>query len=281
MALGAPRMPHSGFRRYCCQCFVLGLALLFVHSFKLATISVDSTSILLLIVILISPFISSVTKIKYGDFEAEIDPKEIEQIKAESERSVERFPDEREHRPRIFDTTDSIQELAESDPIIALAKVRIELEKALGRFARATEIETKSKSLGLLVKKLSHHELVTHQMGKSLSEVISICNRTIHGELISDESAETIVDLGVELILDLYFLIQEQTISGSIVDTSVITPNETDELYLKKKYRLTSITPLVENPKRIVRELTQEQLGDLLEDYVHYAEFIVELVEIP
>lgn len=119
------------------------------------------------------------------------------------------------------------------------------------------------------------------QMGKSLSEVISICNRTIHGELISDESAETIVDLGVELILDLYFLIQEQTISGSIVDTSVITPNETDELYLKKKYRLTSITPLVENPKRIVRELTQEQLGDLLEDYVHYAEFIVELVEIP
>ena len=261
--------------------FVLALILLGVHSFKVAKLSVDSTSILLLGIMLISPFISAVKKIKYGDFEAEIDPKEIQKIKSDLEKDIDSKRVENESRPEIYKSTDAIRELGESDPVIALAKIRIELEKVLSRLARVTSIETKRFALGALVRKLSNHEIISLQVGKSLTEVIGICNRAIHGEFISKESAGTIVELGIELLEDLYWDVQEQTTSGSIVSEEVITPAESDEYYEKKSYRLTSITPLVENPKRIVRELTQEQLSDFLEGYHEYAEFIVELVEIP
>ena len=48
----------------------------------------------------------------------------------------------------------------------------------------------------------------------------------------------------------------------------------------QKKYKLTTIIPLVDNPKRVVRELSQEQLDNFLDGYTEFAEFIVELVEI-
>jgi hypothetical protein len=261
--------------------FLLAIALLATHTFNLTKISVDSTSILLLIIILISPFIASVRKIKYGDFEAEIDPKEVQKIKAEAEKSAELKEPDDEGRPEIYAATESIRDLASSDPVIALAKVRIELEKVLNRLARIAGIEVKRTSLGMLVKTLSNHEIISSGTGKSLTEVIGICNRAIHGEAISEDSANTIVSLGIDLLEDMYWSAQDQITSGSIVSEEVITNNEADSYYQAKRYRLTSVIPLVENPKKVVRELTQEQLDELLEGYNEYAEFIVELVEVP
>lgn len=261
--------------------FVLSIVLLGLHTFKLAIISVDSTSILLLIIILISPFIASVRKIKYGDFEAEIDPKEIQRIKTEAEKNTELKEPNVEVRPEIYTTTESIRDLASYDPVIALAKVRIELEKVLNRLVRIAGIEVKSPALGMLIRTLSNHEIISPSVGKSLTEVIAICNRAIHGETISEDSANTIVSLGIDLLEDLYWLIQEQITSGSILSEKIITNSELEGYYNVKKYQLTSVIPLIENPKKVVRNLTQEQLDEFLEGYREYAEFIVELVEIP
>ena len=57
--------------------------MLVAHTFSFDRVKVDNTSIILLLVILVSPFISAITRIKYGDFEAEIDPKEVQKIKNE------------------------------------------------------------------------------------------------------------------------------------------------------------------------------------------------------
>jgi hypothetical protein len=57
--------------------------MLAAHTFSLDRIKVDNTSIILLLVILLSPVISAITRIKYGDFEAEIDPKEVQKLKNE------------------------------------------------------------------------------------------------------------------------------------------------------------------------------------------------------
>lgn len=258
--------------------FFLAIILLGFHSFNIAIINVDSTSILLLIIILISPFIVAVRKIKYGDFEAEIDPQEIKKIKEGLEKTVEFKRDEDDTLPEIYKATNAIRDLAESDPVIALAKIRIELEKVLARLARITSIETQKISLGALVNKLSNHEIISSKIGKSLIEVISICNRAIHGEFIAEKDAGTIVKLGIELLEELYWDIQDQTTTHSIVSEGIITPDESNEYY-EKSYILTTIIPLAENPKKIVRELTQEQLDDFLDGYNEYAEFIVKLIE--
>lgn len=50
------------------------LALLATHSFGFQGVIVDNTSLILLVIILASPFIAAIRKIKIGDFEAEIQP---------------------------------------------------------------------------------------------------------------------------------------------------------------------------------------------------------------
>jgi hypothetical protein len=260
--------------------FIIAFILLVIHSFNVKSINVDSTSILLLIVMLISPFILAIKKIKYGDFEAEIDSQEVQKVKDNLERNIDSRRDDDEVRPEIYMATDAIRALAESDPAIALAKVRIELEKVLTRLARMTLIETEKLPLGTIVQKLSSHEIIAVQEGKSLREVISICNRAIHGEFISEDDAKTIVELGIELLENLYWDIQIQISTGTIISEEIIALDESHEYYDKKKYRLTTIIPLVENPKKVVRELTQEQLDEFLDGYNEYAEFIVELIPI-
>lgn len=260
--------------------FGIAFILLLDHSFKIANLNIDSTSILLLVVMLLSPFVAAIKKIKFGDFEAEIDIDEIRKIKSETEKTLSETQEDRDERPEIYATTDAIKSLAESDPVIALAKIRIEFEKTLGQIARFNSIEIKSPALGLLVNKLANQEILSHDLGKALREVISVCNRAIHGETISEEGAQAIVDVGVELLEELYWLARLNASSGAIVKEEIISPEESYDYYYQRKYRLTSIIPLVENPKKIVRELTQEQLDEVLENYQEYAEFIIELVEV-
>lgn len=261
--------------------FVLAITLLGIHTFNFSSISVDSTSILLLIITLISPFIVSIRKIKYGDFEAEIDPEEVQKIKADADKNTNLSEDTDDRKPDIFVATESIRDLASSDPIIALAKIRIELEKILNKLTRVAGVEVKGIALGMLVKTLSNHEIISPSIGKSLTEVIGICNRAIHGEAISEDSANTIVSLGIDLIEEIYWTVQEQIVSGSIISEQEISSDELERYYDTKKYRLTSIVPLTENPKKVIRDLTQEQLNEILDGYHEYAEFIIELIEIP
>jgi hypothetical protein len=260
--------------------FLLSISLLYTHTFNISNINIDSTSILLLIIILISPFIDSVRKIKYGDFEAEIDPKEVKKIKSDANKYFEIKEDEEDSRPAIYAAADSIRDLAASDPVIALAKLRIELEKLLSRLARINGIDLKKTSLGIIINTLSNREILPINTRKSLADVVSICNRAIHGEAISTDSANTIISLGIELLDKIYWSIQDQITSGTIVSEEIITNDESSNYYENKKYRLTSIIPIVDNPKKVIRVINQEQLDEFLEGYHEYAEFIVELVEI-
>lgn len=262
--------------------FGIALVLLADHSVKTGYLNVDSTSILLLVVMLISPFIAAIKKIKFGDFEAEIDIEEIRKIKSEAEKTLSESQEDREDVdvPEIYATSDAIRSLAGTDPVIALAKIRIELEKVLGQLSRFSSIKATGVSLGTLINKLANQEVIRPDVGKSLREVIAVCNRAIHGEAISTEGATTIIDVGVELLEELYWLARAQATEGAIVEKEIITSEEVEAYYHKKRYRLTSVIPYVENPKKIIREVTQEQLDEFLENYREYAEFIVDLTEI-
>lgn len=260
--------------------FIFALTLLVFHSFNIATLSVDSTSILLLLIMLISPFVAAIKKIKFGEFEAEIDPKEIQRIKTEAEKNIDFSPQESNKQPVANKTAEAINEIAASDTVLALAKIRIEIEKILQQIAKTSSIETTRLTLGALVKKLSTQEIITIGVASALLEVVAICNRAIHGEAISEDSANTIIGLGVELIEDLQWLYKQQAVMAPVTTEEIISMDEVGEYYEKKKYRLTSIIPLTNNPKKVIRELTQEQLEEVLENYNEYAEFIVELTEI-
>jgi hypothetical protein len=258
---------------------LLGITMLIAHALSVDVVKVDNTSIILLLIIALSPFISAITKIRFGDFEAEIDPKEIQRIKDEAPAQVTESDNTRQ-TPEIENTLGAIQGLVETDPILALAKLRIELEKALNKLYRITGKDNRQRrplSAGQLAYSLSAAEILPKNVAGSIREVISVCNRAIHGEEIRQEDAQSVVEVGTSLLSELTLIVGDlilKPIESAEVDQTVVHE------YVNARYRVTTIIPLVDHPRKEVRVLDQDGLDELLEGYDEYAEFIVEIRKI-
>ena len=257
---------------------LLGIAMLIAHALSVDVVKVDNTSIILLLIIALSPFISAITKIRFGDFEAEIDPKEVQRIKDEAPAQVI-DSDRTRQTPGIENTARAIQGLVETDPILALAKLRIELEKALNKLYRITGKDNRQRrplSAGQLAYSLSAAGILPKNVALSIREVISICNRAIHGEEIRQEDARSVVEVGTSLLSQLTFMVGDlvlKPIESAEVDQTIV--NE----YANARYQVTTIIPLADHPRKEVRVLDQEGLDELLQGYTEYAEFIVDIAK--
>jgi len=142
---------------------ILAVALLTLHTLKLDDVRVDTTSVILLAIILLSPFASAIRRVKIGDFEAEIDPKEVKKITNEVATELESSPIEGEQPPEIYTTMSNIVDLVSSDPVLALAKLRIELEKVITKLYRLAQLgseQGRARPLGQIVNELGRKELL-------------------------------------------------------------------------------------------------------------------------
>ena len=63
------------------------------------------------------------------------------------------------------------------------------------------------------------------------------------------------------------------------IESRVITNDEV-EIYRSSKYRVTTIIPLVKNPKMNVYLFDQGQITDFLKGYGEYAEFIISVEQV-
>ena len=258
---------------------LFAVAMLFAHSLSSTIIKVDNTSIILLVVIALSPFISAITKIKIGDFEAEINPEEVRRIKEDVDKQMS---DSDESMPNLEmdETVQSIKQLVETDHILALAKLRIELEKVLSKLYRVTHKEESAQrpqAAGQLIAKLSNSEIVPTDVARLTREVISLCNRAIHGEDIRQQDAVSVVEAGSTLLYELTFTASEYTLKPA--EVIEITPSELDT-FRSAKYRVTTVIPTVKTPKKNIRIVDQEGFAELMEGYENYAEFIVQVEKI-
>jgi hypothetical protein len=191
---------------------LVALAMLIAHAFSFRMVTVDNTSIILLLVVLLSPFISAIKKIKYGDFEAEIDPKEVQKLKEEVAADI---TDSNAHKERPSSEAASVMMLVESDPILALAKLRIELEQTLTNLTRITigarpaGRVTWPLPLNVLVNALAASGTIPQDIADSCREVISLCSRAIHGEDIRRQDARSVADVGSSLLTRLSSYVEE------------------------------------------------------------------------
>jgi len=260
--------------------FLLALAFLVSHSLSLDKIKVDNTTIILLLVILVSPFISAIKKIKFGDFEAEIDPKEVRRVKEDIEaKMAEHDEDSVPSSPAILSTIEAIASLSNDDPVLALAKLRIEIEKIVSKIHYRVLQNSKQKrvqSLSKMIIDLMRNELLSPDIAHPLREVVSICNRAVHGEDIRTKDVASIIEAGSYLLEMLYFQ-SKSIVLGEESESTIIDRSILDE-YSKARYRLTTVIPYAEDPPvQNVRILDQEGLDAFLEGYDQFAEFIVDL----
>src|SRR5262245_53818915 len=186
---------------------VIALAMLIGHSFGSKLFVVDNTSLILLALILVSPFVAGIKKFKWGEFEADIETEEVLRVTQQVEESLP--PAKPTPTPPVdgleSETIVAIKSLAASDPVLALAKLRIELESRLRRlYQRASPqnraVKPGQPNLSLLIRDLVTREDWGPGFGDSLLRVISICNRAVHGEDISNVDANRVVYIGGLLI---------------------------------------------------------------------------------
>ncbi len=262
---------------------IVALGLLISHTFDWKMVKVDSTSLILLAIILFSPFLGVLKKIKIGDIEAEIDPEEIRRVRDKMEAYL---PDAgtgqgAEHSlPEVREAVDNINELAKTDHIMALAKLRIELEKALRRLynlSRPNESRSHPVGIGSMIHVLSGEEMLQQNITSPLREVVGLCNRAVHGEEVRSEDATAIVGIGSSLLLALYDELSHFTPNPK--ESVVITQDEV-ERYQSATFRVMTIVPYLEGPVRNTYYLNQEGVDQFLENYNEFAEFVVEITRL-
>lgn len=255
--------------------FSITLVLLASHVVGWTRITVDSTTLLLLALLLISPFIEQLRKIKVGEFEAEIAPNEVEKVKSEVDRRLGISEIQEPITPGVRSVGEDLLDLLDKDHVLALAKLRIELERALTRLylsATPTVRQRRQGGLTRLVSELVRAGILPTQLASPLREVISFCNRAVHGEYVRPADARSIVDIGIRVLDEIDLILEEFVVKPT--ETQPLSPADVSA-YMRAQYRVTTVVPLVENPVLNVRILDQEGLDTLLGGYNEYAEFLV------
>ena len=86
------------------------------------------------------------------------------------------------------------REIAQSDPTLALAGVRIELEVLLNNLAVGFKLEQKrAEPVTSLLKRLSEHHAITSEQMELARKIFAICNRAIHGQAVTQEEALDVI----------------------------------------------------------------------------------------
>ena len=94
----------------------------------------------------------------------------------------------------------SFQLVAQEDPKLALAGLRIEIEKRLNEIAESNGINAGKASVGRLLRILGEKELLSQEQRSVLSDMVGLLNAAVHGGEIDNRAAEWALDVGPRLV---------------------------------------------------------------------------------
>ena len=252
----------------------LVIVLIIVHGRFDNFFKIDSLTLLLVALLILLPYIPLIKtwKFKYGDFETEVTTEEVNEI-ARKSKEIPQREDMIENENFI-----DLKALAETDPQLALAKIRIEIEKQLrllyNIYLPADASRVKNPSPRMIVERLLREDIIEKPLASIINDLIVVANRTIHGEEISPENALKLLDTYDTASGELEYVIINhalKSVKKETIDQNVVN------VYQNADYVLTTITPLVNSPQRNTYKLNQAELEAFLEGYEDYAEFIIEL----
>ena len=187
------------------------------------------TTVIIILIIFRTQVISLIGRLKKADFPGGISIETFpEQIKEARELSVEvrkekEMDKKKKDRPSIPLTDANAKMLnfglqpsptglelshyrilAEQDPNLALAGLRMEVEIMLKNLSKGFKVSLgKRDSVGIIIRKLEEKEAITFRQAKLVDAVIQLCNAAIHGTKVLSSQAEEILDI-VEMLRDDY-----------------------------------------------------------------------------
>jgi hypothetical protein len=103
----------------------------------------------------------------------------------------------------------SFQLVAKEDPKLALAGLRIEIEKRLTEIAESNNIRTEKVGVGRLLKILGERQSLSQEERSVLADMVGLLNAAVHGGEIDGRAAEWALDVGPRLLRALEAKVKE------------------------------------------------------------------------
>lgn len=92
----------------------------------------------------------------------------------------------------------------EDDPNLALAGLRIEIERCLRGIAEAKQLPVARVSVSRLLRLLRDHEALSQQDGAVLTDLLGLLNSAVHGAEVDPRAAQWAMDVGPRLLAGLH-----------------------------------------------------------------------------
>lgn len=123
---------------------------------------------------------------------------ELAEVKAVADRAEEAGLISASPKPQTPEH--SFQLVTEKDPNLALAGLRIEIERRLVRLSELHGIPVRYKGIGQLLRALDERGVLTAMQTRVLSDLTGLLNSAVHGAQVSSEAASQAFAIAPELL---------------------------------------------------------------------------------
>lgn len=162
------------------------------------TLKIDSIT-LTLIIIAIAPWLAPLIKSLELPGGLKFEFKELERVEKVA-KAAGLIDDKPAHTNKDY----SFLEIAETNPSLALAGLRIELEKSLKKLDELNRkdgvaMSTRS-SISMMMNGLYQKRAITNQERAALADIIGVLNKAVHGEELDYRATQWVINIGPQIL---------------------------------------------------------------------------------
>jgi hypothetical protein len=185
----------------------------------------DNLTVVFLLILILLPFVRGIRKIKWGELEAEISEQEVKVVVDElkdvqpSQKSLN--TNEKYSKEQVKAVGATLARIYKDDHILALAKLRLELENVVRIVYKTLMDDKESHSVGEMIRTLNEARQIDPKLADVASDVINLCNRAVHGENIDRLLAYQVIESGMKVLA--YFF----GYSSALIEFGTIVSNDT------------------------------------------------------
>lgn len=177
------------------QIFITVIALLvaIIHVVR-PDITIDVITVFLLVLALLPWLIPLIRSLEFpGGWKIEF--QELEKVKNKADKAGLLS----KNKSKSY----SFEPLLNKDPNLALAGLRIEIEKRLIQIAKLNNLNFERSSVGQLLRLLAQNQALTVEETSVLSDMTGLLNSAVHGAEVDKRAADWAIEVGPKLLQSL------------------------------------------------------------------------------
>lgn len=185
---------QSKIKSYTLSITISAVALLFALAHLVfPNVEVDNATLTLLIIAVL-PWLAPILRSVELPGGLKVEFQEFEKAKEDAAKAgLLVTPSEKRKEPAYIS-------VAQEDPKLALAGLRIEIEQRLRAIAKALGLNAERQGIGQLLRDLPQKNAISREEYSVLNDLVGLLNRAVHGMEVEPRAAQWAIDVGPRLL---------------------------------------------------------------------------------